>query len=435
MLKKYALIIATALYILAPTPMAWGADFQAGFTAYEQGDYKTALSHFKPLAEQGNASAQFGLGVMYDNGQGVPQDYKKAVYWWIKSAEQGHATAQFNLGNMYDNGRGVPQDYKKAVYWWIKSAEQGKAKAQYNLGNMYSHGRGVPKNYKLAYMWGSISAYNGYENARAGINLLEEKLSPSAIAEAQEMSSLCIESNYQNCGYKQKTPPNKKTPSTKGEASSSGTGYLISKNGLILTNNHVVQQCQTITVGHNKGRISNAIIVKTDAINDLALLKADSIPINNIDKIPTIENGLVRKNRVALGEKILVAGFPYGDMLSDTLKVNSGLVSSVVGLGNNTSRFQLDASVQPGNSGGPVYDEYGNIIGTVVSRLSKKYVAKKTGSIPENINYAINASTIERFLEFAGHKTSYSIKRKKLSSKELSEIAMKQTYMIRCEGK
>ncbi|NLK41150.1 MAG: sel1 repeat family protein, partial [Planctomycetes bacterium] len=88
-------------------------------------------------AEQGHAAAQYNLGVMYANGQGVPQDYKEAVKWFRKAAEQGDADAQFNLGLMYANGRGVPQDDKEAVKWFRKAAEQGDADAQFNLGLMY----------------------------------------------------------------------------------------------------------------------------------------------------------------------------------------------------------------------------------------------------------------------------------------------------------
>ena len=86
------------------------ADFDKGLDAYDRGDYATALREFKPLAEQGDAYAQYNLGVMYDKGQGVPKDYKTAVKWYTLAAEQGDADAQNNLGLMYDEGKGVPQN-------------------------------------------------------------------------------------------------------------------------------------------------------------------------------------------------------------------------------------------------------------------------------------------------------------------------------------
>ncbi len=113
----------------------------------------TARREWRPLAKQGNANAQYNLGVMYDKGRGVPQDYAEAVKWYRKAAEQGHAKAQYSLGVRYANGRGVPQDDAEAVGWWRKAAEQGNAGAQYNLGVMYGKGQGVPQDYVLAHMW------------------------------------------------------------------------------------------------------------------------------------------------------------------------------------------------------------------------------------------------------------------------------------------
>ena len=99
----------TIVFAVGLAPAAW-ADFQAGVAAYQRGDYATALREFKPLAEQGDALAQFNLGVMYDNGEGVPQDYVEVLKWNRKAAERGNASAQFKLGVMYDNEEGVAQD-------------------------------------------------------------------------------------------------------------------------------------------------------------------------------------------------------------------------------------------------------------------------------------------------------------------------------------
>ncbi len=94
------------------------ADFQAGLEAYNRGDYATALKEWRPLAEQGDADAQFNLGVMYDNGRGVTQDYAEVVKWYRRAAQQDLGEAQTNLGVMYQNGRGVTQDYVQAHMWY-----------------------------------------------------------------------------------------------------------------------------------------------------------------------------------------------------------------------------------------------------------------------------------------------------------------------------
>jgi len=112
------------LTLLVGTP-AFSDDFQRGLTAYQSGDYATALREWTPLAEQGNASAQHKMGWMYRKGKGVPQDDKTAVKWYRLAAKQGYAGAQNNLASMYANGHGVPQDYKTAVKWFRLAAEQG----------------------------------------------------------------------------------------------------------------------------------------------------------------------------------------------------------------------------------------------------------------------------------------------------------------------
>ncbi|WP_052956611.1 tetratricopeptide repeat protein [Photobacterium angustum] len=114
---------------------------------------KQEISPFEKMlakAKQGDASAQFKLGVKHDFGQGVAKDDKQAVYWYQKSAMQGHAPAQYNLGVMYANGRGVAKDDKQAVYWYQKAAMKGLVESQFNLGNMYRNGRGVPRSDKQA---------------------------------------------------------------------------------------------------------------------------------------------------------------------------------------------------------------------------------------------------------------------------------------------
>ena len=143
-------------------------------------------------AEQGYAPAQFNLGNMYANGEGVPENDTEAVKWYRKAAEQGHAGAQFNLGFMYDNGRGVPQNDTEAVKWYRKAAEQGLAQAQVSLGFMYAYGRGVPENHIEAYAWVNLaSAQGGYaaEGASMIKSLLRFKgMTPAQVAEAQERS-------------------------------------------------------------------------------------------------------------------------------------------------------------------------------------------------------------------------------------------------------
>ena len=128
-------------------------------------DYGEALRWYRLAADQGHAGAQSNLGVMYGTGRGVPQDDGEALRWYRLAADQGHAGAQSNLGVMYGTGRGVPQDDGEAFRWYRLAADQGHAGAQYNLALMYGTGRGVPQDYVAAHMWANLAADQGHENA------------------------------------------------------------------------------------------------------------------------------------------------------------------------------------------------------------------------------------------------------------------------------
>ncbi len=153
-------------------------------------DDKEAVKWYRLSAEQGEAMGQYNLGVMYAKGEEVPQDYKEAVKWYRLSAEQGDADGQFGLGVMYRNGYGVPQDYKEAVRWYRLSAQQGNESAQNNLGMTYRQGQGVPRDYTLAHMWFNLCGSNGGKGCVKNRNIVEKKMSPSQIEEAQEMARI-----------------------------------------------------------------------------------------------------------------------------------------------------------------------------------------------------------------------------------------------------
>jgi len=190
--------ILCALLILLSFP-SWSADFVKGLIAAQNGDFATAIREWEPLAEQGDADAQFNLALLYDNGWGVPQDYKTAVKWYTLSAKQGNARAQYNLAWMYDNGEGVPQDYKTAVKWYTLAAEQGVAIAQYNLGGMYAGGLGVLQDNLYAHMWWNIAASLGNEDASHNRDFIAEEMTPADISKAQQLARECVAKNYKGC--------------------------------------------------------------------------------------------------------------------------------------------------------------------------------------------------------------------------------------------
>ena len=167
--------------------------YKSGLLAHEQGDYESAWKDLMPVAEKGVADAQFKIGFMYANGQGVTQNYKEAVKWYLKSAEQGLPQGQHFLGGMYFLGQGVPQDYKEAVKWYRKAAEQGFAVAQSNLGIMYVVGHGVPQDIVQAHKWFNIAGANGFEEGIKHRDSIAQSMTPEQVTEAQRLASVWME--------------------------------------------------------------------------------------------------------------------------------------------------------------------------------------------------------------------------------------------------
>ena len=173
MKRLLPVVMGFALLLLSSTE-GWSADFQKGLAAAQRGDFATALREWKPLAEQGNARAQVNLGLMYQRGDGVPQNYKTAVKWYRLAGEQGNARAQINLGLMYENGKGVSQDDKTAVKWYRLAGEQGDAFGQNALGNMYDAGRGVPNDDKESAKWRTLAAEQGNSQSQYNLGVMYE---------------------------------------------------------------------------------------------------------------------------------------------------------------------------------------------------------------------------------------------------------------------
>jgi uncharacterized protein len=192
-------MIAMFISCLHITSTAAFADpLEDGQAAYNRGDYATALKLFRPLAEQGNASAQTNIGWAYEQGSGVKQDFKEAMKWYRLAAEQGFRQAEYELGVMYYRGSGVPKNLQDAMKWYRMAAAQGDPRAQYNLGFMYANGEGVPQNLPRGHMWWSLAS-NGEAAAWASLDALSKMMTKEQIAEAQAMARKCEASNYKQC--------------------------------------------------------------------------------------------------------------------------------------------------------------------------------------------------------------------------------------------
>ena len=346
-------------------------------------NYKEAVKWFTRAAEQGNADAQNAVGKMYYHGQGIPQNYKEAVKWYTRAAEQGLAEAQFNLSLKYYLGEGVLQNYKEAVKWCSRAAEQGDADAQNNLGTMYQRGEGVPQDYIQAYKWYNLASSQEAENAKDNRDILRNRMTPAQIAEAQRLSREFRPRTGEHAASAAREPA---APALR----SNGTGFFITADGYLLTAYHVVKEAAALQVW-TEGRLIPAQLVRVDVANDIALLKLDGL---TVAALPVISSRDVRT-----GLDVFTLGFPNIQLQGTEVKYTQGNISSLTGAGDDPRLFQISVPVQPGNSGGPLQDEQGQVIGVVIAKLDEISTARATGSLPQNVNYALKSSLVLSFLE------------------------------------
>lgn len=559
-----------AIVLLLAVKSAGAVDFWAGSTYYLRGDFTAALREWRPLAEEGDAQAQYYLGIMYTNGEGVPEDDRQAVYWFQKSARQGNSQSQYHLGILYANGAGVPEDDPQAVYWFRKSAKQGDARAQFNLGVMYEFGEGVPKDDRQAVYWYRQAAEQGHARAQFGLGLmyadgagvprdnvrayawfnlaagrgdervqqlakkrkttLREEMTPTQIIEAQLLNGVIADhiDRAAGIGRPQPVPPSSlaqpndaqvqapRTPApavsplqgtvrqsqiylaalgfdpgpadgligkrtrtavqhfqlraeltptgqitdellrllqtavTQGqerqaaevparpETTGSGSGFVVSHTGEILTSLHAVEKCAagaTITFGDIS---RHAMVQAHDTDNDLALLVVDSeescawwSPTCSavFDRLASFSE----LPRASLGAEVAVAGYPLKGLLAPTLNVTRGNVSSLTGLGNEAKWLQISAPVQSGNSGGPVLDNAGNVIGVVTAKLNAVRTAQETGDVPQNVNFALKGAIVRSFLEIHGIEYSRQPSDEALTPEDLATLAHGFTVAVTCQ--
>lgn len=458
--------------------------FEESAAAHLRKEYGVAFNGFAKLAEQGNAKAQNRIGWMYEHGYGVPKDEQQAAAWYLKAAEQGNATAQTNLGMMYRNGRGVTKDEQQAIVWFRKAAEQGdgvaqvslgaewhlkaaaqgNAEAQYNLGVMYFTGQGLPKNdqqaaawyrkaadqglasaqYNLGlmygkgqgvlrddqtvYFWWLLASSQGHQQAASGRDQIERYLSQEERAAAQAAArNWKPKTAAQSMGAPGRsstdfggpsTAPSRPAPVTASptaQAGSTGSGFRIAR-GAIVTNHHVIDGCSRLRVNG-----VNAQVRGSDARSDLALLAVTLAG-------PSVS---LRSQRAAVGETVAVAGFPLRGLLSG-FNMTTGSISSMSGLGGDTLLVQITAPVQPGNSGGPMLDSAGNLMGVVVSKLDALKAAKLTGDIPQNVNFAINANVLRSFLDANSVDYESTSSEKPIMPTAIAEKARGFTVLVEC---
>ena len=346
-------------------------------------DAEKAFDYFNKAADLGDLKAMTNLAKLYLSGFGIKKDKPKAFKLFNKAADLGHAEAQHKMGYFYDFGIVVQKDLVKAKEWYQKAIDQDYKKSQIALGAMYYYGdtdSNIPSNYKKSAEWYKKAANNDKE---------DEEDKPVEI-----------------------------------KTTSSGSGFFVTPNHIV-TNNHVTSGCDEIQV-KNKGYTSDVKLLDTDSTTDLSILTTGK---------PS-KSFLYFRNRkpVVTGEQSLALGYPFSSTLGSELKVTSGNIAALTGFNNNIAELQLTSPVQPGNSGGPLLDDNGNVIGVIVSRLESS--SEITGSRPaQNVNFAVKSNMAKIFMDL--NMVDYQV-RKSNGAKEISQIvteAKEATVQVICKEK
>ncbi|MES5488077.1 trypsin-like peptidase domain-containing protein [Bradyrhizobium sp. INPA03-11B] len=216
------------------------------------------------------------------------------------------------------------------------------------------------------------------------------------------------------------------SPPQKQAKSGTGTGFVVSSAGHVVTNHHVINGCNEIT-GNLSGEAPVKLrLVSGDETNDLALLQAPA-PFKDVAKI--------RQNPIPVGNGVVAIGYPYHGLLTSDFTVTTGIVSSLSGILNDTRFLQISAAVQPGNSGGPLFDLGGSVVGVVAAKLDAVTVARATGTIPENINFAIKTGALRDFLDNSAvqYQTAEWRDSLKRETPEIAKDARGYTLLIVCK--
>jgi len=208
----------------------------------------------------------------------------------------------------------------------------------------------------------------------------------------------------------------------------SGTGFVVSTGGHIVTNHHVIDGCVGDIKGNLTGEAAMVLrVVSSDANNDLALLQAPSTTTFK-------DFARIRDRSIRSGDSVIAIGFPYHGILTSDFSVTTGIVSSLSGMRNDSRFLQISAPVQPGNSGGPLFDNTGQVVGVVTGKIPALRIAVATGNIPENINFAIKTGVLRDFLDNSIVPYQTAEPKSELKTTDIATNARPYTMLISCNA-
>jgi len=339
-------------------------------------------------------------------GTGKPQwqlfvkGTRAKVYFDRRSVHQADAYVHFDMRIEYSEprtSRDRSYQYKSALS--TMAGDCGARKVAVVSATLYGEdGRAVRKNERSTERWRQALA-------PASTDSLQARLLAHACALARG----------------EDPPPPAARPTTRVRI---GAGVIASADGLVLTNHHVVKACDGISVRDADEQRTAARVVGEDVANDLALLRAER-------KFPHAAS-FRREPPLQAGESVTVVGFPLAALLGFEPNVTFGYISAVGGLRGDASRFQISAPIHKGNSGGPILDQSGQVIGIVTSKLNALAVQKRMGDLPQNISFGVKGEVALAFL--ASHRAGVrsAAGGAKLENTEVAAIGREVTVLVAC---
>lgn len=218
-------------------------------------------------------------------------------------------------------------------------------------------------------------------------------------------------------------PPTPPQPSKYLKPVASGSGFIVSNQTYVLTNAHVIKDCVAVTVRIDDRDI-RAIVRARDSRNDLALLRLPA------GKHPVA--AFQGNNALYPGDSVVAIGYPLSDLLASEGNVSVGTVSALAGMGNNASILQISNPIQPGNSGGPLFDATGQVVGIIVSRLSFAFALEAYGTLPQNVNFAIKSAVAMAFMHASDVEYETGKSTKELRPADVARKGRPATVPIQC---
>lgn len=403
-----------------------------------------AVDWLDKAAVQGDTKALITLSSLYQSGKVFRKDLARAFEYQLKAAEGGDPSAQLEVATDYYYGRGVAKNFSASVKWLERVVNNTSASAreiawaQGMLGEVYSQGIGVQENFVVAYAWTNLALANGLNDAdviklfETQRRTIEKKLTGDQLNEAQQLSANWKQGQpmqvvaAQESSQSETSSAKRDVPSSSLKKASAGSAIVISSQGKLLTNHHVVNECKEIRIPvANK----NAVLVVADKANDLALLQVEG----EVALPGTVPAVFADENSVKQGEDIVTFGFPLDGFLPASGNITQGIISALAGPFNNSSVLQITAPVQLGNSGGPVLNMKGQVVGVVIGKADAVKLTKATGDIPQNINFAISGRVAKGFFE--GNSITYEKPGAFALSKDtaaLADLSKKTTVKVEC---